>query len=143
MTKKKALISACLLGVNCKYNGGNNCLPIEKLQRLMSDYELIPICPEAYGGLKTPRFPAERVGDRVINTNGEDVSEQYEKGAEAAVHLAKIFGAKTAFLKEKSPSCGCGRIYDGSFGRSLTHGDGVTAEKLKQLGITIIGESDI
>lgn len=141
--KKKALISACLLGVNCKYSGGNNIMPEEQLNKLMDEYELIPVCPEAYGGLTTPRVPAERAGDRVITQDGRDVTAEYEKGAEAALYLAKLFGVEAVFLKENSPSCGCGRIYDGSFSGALTEGDGVTAELLKKNGIAVIGESKI
>lgn len=141
--KKKALISACLMGVNCKYSGGNNLLPVEKLQKLLDEYELIPVCPESYGGLPTPRKPSERVGDRVLSEDGRDVTEEYEKGAEAALLIARMLGADTAFLKENSPSCGCGKIYDGTFSGTLTDGDGVTAEKLKQNGISIYGESMI
>lgn len=141
--KKKALISACLMGINCKYSGGNNLLPAEKLKKLMDEYELIPVCPECYGGLPAPRMPSERVGDRVISKDGKDVTAEYQKGAEAALLLAKTLGADTAFLKENSPSCGCGRIYDGTFSGTLIGGDGVTAEKLKQNGIVIYGESKI
>lgn len=141
--KKKALISACLMGVNCKYSGGNNLLPEEKLRKLMDEYELIPVCPESYGGLPAPRMPSERVGDRVLSRDGKDVTAEYEKGAEAALLIARMLGADTAFLKENSPSCGCGKIYDGTFSGTLTDGDGVTAEKLKKNGIIIYGESKI
>ena len=141
--KKKALISACLLGINCKYSGGNNLLPGEKLQKLMDEYELIPVCPESYGGLPAPRMPSERVGDRVVSKDGKDVTAEYEKGAEAALKLAETFGAEIAILKENSPSCGSGKIYDGSFSGTLIEGYGVTAEKLKNNGIIIIGESKI
>ena len=141
--KKKALISACLIGVNCKYSGGNNLLPAEKLKKLMDEYELIPVCPECFGGLPVPRMPSERVGDRVLSKDGKDVTAEYEKGAEAALLIAGMLGADTAFLKENSPSCGCGTIYDGTFSGTLTDGDGVTAEKLKQNGIIIYGESKI
>lgn len=141
--KKKALISACLIGVDCKYSGGNNLISEEKLEKLKSEYELIPVCPEVFGGLPTPRTPAERVGDKVISKDGKDVTAEYEKGAAAAELLAKTFGAEIAFLKENSPSCGSGKIYDGTFSGTLTDGDGVTAEKLKKNGITVIGESKI
>ena len=141
--KERVLISACLLGVNCKYSGGNNRLPDEKLQRLKTDYELIPVCPEAYGGLTTPRVPSERLGDGVISKTGRDVTAEFQKGAEAALYLAQLFDIKTAILKENSPSCGCGMIYDGAFTGTLVPGDGVTAELLKAHGIAIIGESKI
>ena len=87
--RKRALISACLLGVDCKYDGGSNRLPDEKLARLKTEYELIPVCPEAYGGLTTPRTPSERFGDGVVSKTGRDVTAEFQRGAEAALHLAK------------------------------------------------------
>lgn len=141
--KEKILISACLLGVDCKYSGGNNRIPDEKLERLKTEYELIPLCPEAYGGMTTPRAPSERVGDKVVSKCGSDVTEQYKKGAEAALYLAKLFDVKLAILKENSPSCGSGTIYDGTFTGTLVPGDGVTAELLKKHGIAVIGESKL
>ena len=141
--KEKILISACLLGVDCKYSGGNNRIPDEKLERLKTEYELIPLCPEAYGGMTTPRAPSERVGDKVVSKCGSDVTEQYKKGAEAALYLAKLFDVKLAILKENSPSCGSGTIYDGTFTGTLVPGDGVTAELLKKHGIAVMGESKL
>lgn len=141
--KKKAIISACLLGVNCKYDGGNNCLTQEKLNKLKEEYELVPVCPEAYGGLTTPRAPSERIDGKVISKLGTDVTAEYERGAQAALYLAQLFGAELAILKENSPSCGSGTIYDGSFSGVLTAGDGVTAQLLEKHGITVIGESKI
>lgn len=138
--KEKALISACLLGLDCRYDGKNNGLSAEKLAALREKYELIPVCPECYGGLTTPRTPSERRGDMVVSKTGTDVTRQFEKGAQTALSLALLFGAKTAILKENSPSCGCGTIYDGSFTGTLVPGDGVTAELLKKHGIKIIGE---
>ena len=125
--KEKAMISACLLGVNCKYDGGNNRLPDETIGKLVSQYELIPVCPECYGGLTTPRTPSERLGDRVVSKTGVDVTAQFNKGAEAALYLARLFNVKTAILKANSPSCGSGTIYDGTFTGTLAGGDGVTA----------------
>lgn len=141
--KKKAIISSCLLGLDCRYDGKNNKLPDEKLAVLKEKYELIPVCPEVYGGLTTPRIPSERVGDKVLSKMGTDVTAEFQKGAEAALYLAKLFGADTAILKENSPSCGSGTIYDGTFSGVLTPGDGVTAELLKEHGIEVIGESGI
>lgn len=141
--KKKALISACLLGVNCRYDGKNNKLPDEKLEELKEKYELIPVCAEIYGGLTTPRVPSERRDGRVYSKVGVDVTEKFTKGAEAVLYMAKLFGAELAILKENSPSCGSGTIYDGSFSGKLTEGDGVTAELLKKHGITVIGEKKI
>ena len=141
--RKRALISACLLGVGCKYDGGNNRLPDEKLTRLKTEYELIPVCPEAYGGLTTPRAPSERLDGGVVSKTGRDVTAEFQRGAEAALRLAQFFDIKTAILKENSPSCGCGTVYDGTFSGTLVPGDGVTAELLKAHGITVIGESKI
>ena len=141
--KKKVIISACLIGVNCKYSGGNNKLPDEKLDLLLEKYELIPVCPESDGGLPTPRTPSERMGDKVMSRDGRDVTAEFKKGAEHALRLAKEHGAELAILKEDSPSCGSGIIYDGTFTGTLVPGFGVTAELLKDNGITIIGESQI
>ena len=139
--KEKAMISACLLGVNCKYDGGNNRLPDETIGKLVSQYDLIPVCPECYGGLTTPRTPSERLGDRVVSKTGVDVTAQFNKGAEAALYLARLFNVKTAILKANSPSCGSGTIYDGTFTGTLAGGDGVTAELLKAHGIKIMNEN--
>lgn len=137
------LISACLLGIDCKYNGGANTVSEKYIEALKEKYNLIPICPESYGGLSTPRLPSERVGERVLARDGTDVTAQYQKGAEAALRLAQIFGCKIAILKEHSPSCGHDTIYDGTFSHTLTPGDGVAAELLKQNGVTVYGEGDI
>jgi len=131
------LISACLLGVNCKYNGGSNALPPEALERLRQRCRLIPVCPEAAGGLPIPREPSERRGDRVVSRSGQDVTAAFLRGAETAAALAERFGAKKALLKSNSPSCGSGMIYDGSFSGTLTPGDGVAAEYLKRKNVDI------
>ena len=94
--KKKVIISACLLGVECRYDGKSNRLPEEKLRELSEKYELIPVCPECYGGLTTPRVPSERVGDSVLSKTGTDVTKQFNRGAEAALYLAKLLGADMA-----------------------------------------------
>ena len=137
------LISACLLGQYCRYDG--KMKRYEAVQRLLErpDIHLIPVCPEQAGGLATPRPAAERQGKRVVNREGRDVTAQYRRGAEAALYWAKLFRCTKAILKEKSPSCGHGRIYDGTFSRTLTAGDGVTAELLRGAGIEILGESDL
>lgn len=139
--RDKALISACLLGAECKYSGGSNALPEDTLAALKEKYELIPVCPECCGGLTTPRAPSERRGDKVVSKTGADVTEQFQKGAQTALHLAEMFGARLAIFKENSPSCGSGTIYDGTFTGTLTQGDGVTAELLKKHGITVVGEN--
>ena len=137
--KEAILISACLLGVRCRYDGGSK--PQEPLLRLMEKYTLIPVCPEQLGGLPTPRLPSERIGAQVVMKDGTDVTAAYRRGAEEALRLARLFGCRRAVLKERSPSCGSGTIYDGSFSGRLTVGDGVTAALLRENGIAVCGES--
>ena len=131
------LISACLMGYNCKYNGGNNALPPEVLSALRERYRLIPVCPEAAGGLPTPRVPSERRGGSVVTRDGRDVTAAFRRGAEIAGKLAERYGARLALLKSNSPSCGSGTVYDGSFTGTLMPGDGVTAEYLKNKNLII------
>ena len=141
MSKPRILVSACLLGVCCRYNAERTVLP--ELEALMERAELIPVCPETLGGLPTPRLPAERRGDQVINSEGEDVTLHYARGAEETLRLAQLFGARVALLKERSPSCGAGEIYDGSFAHARIPGDGVAAQRLKESGVAVYGESRI
>ncbi len=136
------LISSCFLGNNCKYNGGNNALPSETVRKLRENYVLIPICPEVAGGLPIPREPSERLGGIIIGRSGRDVTEEFEKGAETALRLAQRFDCRKALLKERSPSCGSGHIYDGSFTGTVVPGDGAAAEKLRAAGVALFGESD-
>lgn len=135
------LISACLLGSQCRYDGKGVLIP--EAEALLKEHHLIPVCPELLGGLGIPRVPAERRGDRVITREGQDVTAEYERGAREALRLARVFHCRAAILKERSPSCGCGRIYDGSFQGRLTQGDGVCAALLKNEGIQVSGESEI
>lgn len=137
------LVSACLLGVACRYDGASKGLPDSVLRELMARHVLVPACPEQLGGLPTPRTPAERIEDRVMTKDGRDVTDEYRHGAEQALHLARLCGCKIALLKERSPSCGSGTIYDGTFTGGLTAGDGVTAALLRENGITVYGESEI
>ena len=139
--KEKLLISACLLGFCCKYDGGTNTLPAETIAALREQYGLIPVCPETAGGLPIPRAPSERRGGRVLSREGNDVTDEYEKGAHIALILAERFGCRRALLKERSPSCGAGEIYDGTFSHSRVPGDGVAAEALRKAGLTLYGES--
>ena len=139
---ENVLISACLLGFECKYCGGSNKLPEQQLAVLRERFRLIPVCPETAGGLPTPRDPSERLGGKVVSNQGRDVTAQYQKGAETALWLARRYGCKAALLKEKSPSCGSGQIYDGSFTGTLVTGDGVAAQMLKEEGLIVFGESD-
>ncbi len=134
--KEKILVSACLLGINCKYSGGNNYS--EEVMEFLKNYEIIPICPEQLGGLKTPRPASEIIGDKVINIEGDDVTDEYQKGAEATLKIAQLLGAKKALLKAKSPSCGNGKIYDGTFSSVLTDGNGITTKLLKENNIEVI-----
>ena len=135
------LISACLLGVACRYDG--RAKEALDLSPYLDKYNFIPVCPECDGGLPTPRVPSERVGERVIMKDGRDVTEEFIRGAEAAYKTCVENGCRLAILKERSPSCGKGEIYDGSFTGTLTERDGVTAEYLTERGITVIGESEI
>ena len=135
----KILISACLLGIPCRYDGASKAQPwAEELARR---HELVPVCPEQLGGLPTPRTPSERRGDRVVMNTGADVTEQYRRGAEAALRLCRLTGCEAAILKERSPSCGSGEIYDGTFTGTVVEGWGVTAELLRREGIPVLGES--
>ena len=135
------LVSACLLGCPCRYDGKSK--PSDAVLALVEHHTLIPVCPEQMGGLATPRVPAERKSDGVFTESGVDVTEQYRRGAEEALRLAKLYGCTYAILKARSPSCGSRQIYDGSFSRTLIPGDGVTAQLLKAHGITVLGESEV
>ena len=135
----RILVSACLLGVSCRYDGKSK--PHPAVLALQGQHQLIPVCGEIFGGLPTPRTPAERVGDRVLTEDGRDVTQEYHRGAQEVLALARRLDCKVALLKERSPSCGTGEIYDGSFTRTLTAGDGVTAELLRASGIAVFGES--
>ena len=136
----KILVSACLLGVRCRYDGKSK--PHPAVDRLMEQHTLIPVCGEILGGLPTPRVSAERQGARVVTADGRDVTAAYRRGAEEVLRLAERYGCTAAILKERSPSCGSGRIYDGTFTGTLTDGWGVTAELLRDHGICVIGESE-
>jgi uncharacterized protein YbbK (DUF523 family) len=144
------LISGCLIGINCKYNGSNN--KNREIVELVKKGLAVPFCPEQLGGLPTPRYASEiQQGSgedvlegraRVINQIGQDVTENFKRGAEEALKLAKILGTKFAILKSKSPSCGYGKIYDGSFSGVLVDGNGVTAALFLKNGIKVITEKD-
>ena len=133
------LVSACLLGCPCRYDGAAKADP--RVLALMERHTLIPVCPEQLGGLPTPRLPSERREGGVFDRGGKDVTAQYRQGAEEVLRLARLYGCTHAVLKERSPSCGNGQIYDGSFSHVLVPGSGVAAELLAQNGITVLGES--
>ena len=135
------LISACLLGVKCRYDGKGK--EYDVLGALPERISLIPVCPEQLGGLSTPRPKAEIKNGRVINIEGTDVTDAFRHGAEEVGRLAELFGCKFAILKENSPSCGKGRIYNGDFSGILVSGDGICAGLLSKHGVKVFGESQI
>lgn len=141
MKKPVILVSACLLGVCCRYDGESK--PCDEVIALRDRFTMIPICPEVDGGLPTPRTPSERVGDKVLMKDGRDVTKNYNDGAAQALEKAQLYGCKAAILKARSPSCGSGLVYDGSFTGTLVEGDGVAAELLGKNGIKVFSEENI
>jgi uncharacterized protein YbbK (DUF523 family) len=139
--KKNILVSACLLGESCRYDGKSK--PCERVMALKDTYNLIPVCPEVMGGLPTPRVPSEICGERVLMKDGRDVTENYNRGAQKALEIARQNACTVAILKEKSPSCGSGLIHNGLFDGGLVDGDGITTRLLKNEGIRVLGESEI
>lgn len=139
-TNEKILVSACLAGINCKYDGGNN--EHQKIIDLINNKDVILVCPEQLGGLKTPRPAAERLGNKVVTKEQIDVTKEYKKGAAEVLTIAKKFNIKKAILKSRSPSCGIKEIYDGTFSHNLIRGDGITVELLKKNGIEVISSDD-
>lgn len=135
------IISACLTGCNCRYDG--KCKNTIDLTKLKERHTLFPVCPEVDGGLSVPRSPAEIQGTRVINAKGRDVTEEYTKGAQAALKTAKEHNCTAALLKARSPSCGKGEIYDGSFTKKLVPGNGILVQMLIKEGITVYTEQEI
>lgn len=133
----------CLLGEPCRYDGKSVPLDGTIIEKLKEKYTLVTVCPEQEGGLPTPRIPAERQGKNVVRRDDVDVTAEYRKGAEVALSLCRRFGISIALMKAKSPSCGAGRIYDGTFSGTLTDGDGVTVSLLSGNGIKIFTENDI
>ncbi len=144
------LISACLCGINCKYNGKNNSHPL--FEAMLVRNEVLPVCPEQMGGLPTPRPACEIIGGtgldvlqgkaQVISNDNRNLSEAFIKGAEEVLKLAAGKGIKEAVFQSRSPSCGCGHIYDGTFSTHLIEGDGVTTALLRQHGIKVINETE-
>ena len=133
------VVSACLLGVRCNHRGGAS--PSPAVMRLADEFRVVAVCPETVGGLPTPRPAAERKPDgRVRAADGTDVTAAYTRGAEAAVELARITGARRAVLKARSPSCGCHQIYVNDH---LVDGEGVTAQALREMGLDVRSEEDL
>lgn len=139
--KEKLLISACLYGKNTKYSGGNNL--ISRLSELEEKYELFLICPEVDGGLSTPRNPSEQLDDKVVSNKGEDVTKEFNLGAQIALNVAKKNNIQKALLKESSPSCGTHKIYDGTFSGRKIDGMGVAAKLLKENGIEVYSDLEL
>ncbi len=124
----RILVSACLLGYNCKYNGKNNYN--SKIVELLKEHEVVPVCPEMLGGLSCPRIPCEKVGDKIMDKEGNDCTKQFIKGAEIALNIAKEKQVDFAILQRRSPSCGYSLIYDGTFNGNLIVGSGIFAQKV-------------
>lgn len=139
----KILVSACLLGCNCRYDGLSK--PNEKVLALAKDNVLIPVCPEQMGGLTTPRIPSERQqnSDRILAKDGSDVTDNYQKGVAMALQIAKLNNIDYAVLKAGSPSCGKGLIYDGTFSGNKIPGNGITVETLLKEGYKVLSDEEL
>lgn len=136
------MVSSCLLGVHAKYDG-TAANKVDLLMKYCYLGKYLPVCPEQLGGLTTPRPPVEITGGSAINNIAQDVTVQFKKGAEQCLYLAAIFPVKAAILKERSPSCGVHKIYDGSFKHVVLEGRGVTAATLREKEIPVYSEEDL
>jgi uncharacterized protein YbbK (DUF523 family) len=132
------LVSACLAGYRCNYKGESKLN--ESIIELVKRGEAISVCPEQLGGLTTPREPAEQRDGKVFTKSGKDVTENFSNGAYEVLRIAVLYNCTEAILKSKSPSCGCGQIYDGTFSGNLIKGNGITTELLKANGIKVYTE---
>lgn len=139
--KDIVIVSACLAGVRCRYDGAEK--PCAKVVSLVKKGKAIPVCPEQLGGLPTPRVVAERRGEKVVRKDGVDVTTKFNQGAQEALKIAKMVGAKKAILKARSPSCGSGQTYDGTFTGNLINRDGVFAQLCKDKGLEVLTEEEI
>ena len=137
----KILVSHCLLGENCKWNGRNNARDL--IISLQDKVELIPVCAEVWGGLPTPRIPSEIVGDKVLNEIGLDVTKNYEEGAQKVLKVALDNHVKYAIFKERSPSCGVHQVYNGKFERTAIEGRGICTKLLEENGIKVYSDEEI
>ena len=141
---KKILVSQCLYGGDpVRYDGKSKAETDPRFLKWKEEGRLIPVCPEVFGGLPTPRADAQRVGDKVIARTGKDVTFEYMKGAHEAVRLAKEYGVLCAIMKEKSPSCGSNKIYDGTFEGNLIDGQGTAVELLRKEGVKVFSEEQL
>lgn len=137
----KIAVSACLLGENCKYNGGNNYS--EKVMKYIEGHEVVSICPEVFGGLPTPREPSEIVDGVVKHKDGSSVDAEFRKGAEKALQIVKENNVELVILQSRSPSCGVNTVYDGTFSGNIVSGEGIFAELLRRENIRAIDVADI
>ena len=137
----KVGVSACLVGKNTKYDGGNNYN--KYVLEYLKDKEVVLLCPEVFGGLPTPRIPSEQINDKVINSNNEDVTKQFVDGANEALKRLQQQNVNVVILKERSPSCGYKKVYDGTFSKTIIDGNGVFAKLAIENGFIIYTESDI
>ena len=141
-THEPIIVSACLLGEPCRYDGASRAS--DAVKEYLIDAAVVPICPEQMGGLATPRNPCEIQSDGSIrDASGADWTKEYEQGADIAVMLAKSLGCKEALLKAYSPSCGVHAVYDGTFSATLIPGEGVTAKALREAGVVLLDENDV
>lgn len=139
------IVSACLAGIKCRYDGDTQ--KNDEIVRLVEEGKAMLVCPEVLGGLPIPRIPCEIIYDKdgnkkIINKEGKDCTKEFLDGAKKTLAIAEIVGAKKAILKSKSPSCGCGQIYDGTFSGELVEGNGITCDLLKDNGIEVYTEKD-
>ena len=135
------VVSACLAGFKCRWDG--KAYPCQKIIKLVKEGKAIPVCPEQLGGLTTPRIPAEQKGNKVFDKNGKDLTKAFLKGAQEVLRIAQSNNCKEAILKSKSPSCGSGKVYDGTFSGKLIKGDGICAGLLKKNGVKVFTEEEI
>jgi len=135
------IVSACLAGVECRYNG--QAFPIPVVIDMVKKGQAIPLCPEILGNLPTPRLSAEQCGRKIFSSDDHDLTVEYVTGAKIALRIAKLVGCKKAILKSKSPTCGCGMIYDGTFSGKMIEGDGIFCKMLKGENIEVYTEDDI
>ena len=135
------LVSACLAGVNCRYDGTSSSC--DYVLDLVKKGRAIPVCPEQMGGLPTPRIAAEQVGQRIVGKDGSDLTVQFQQGIIQALKLVHLTGCVKAILKSKSPTCGSCKVFDGNFNGTLVDGDGIFAQALKDVGIPVYAEKDV
>lgn len=138
--KERVLVSACLLGAEVRHHGGAATVDHPVLRRWREEERVVGVCPEMAGGLPAPRPPSEIRGLRVVTRDGRDVTSQFQTGARMAVQVARELGIRVAVLKSRSPSCGTGQIYDGTFSGQLIEGDGTTAAALRREGVQVFDE---